>query len=192
MSGSFLKTIGTLGVACVMTVGIAMLVAAHDGTTLIPKPIEPVDLAHPYGGALETKSFHIGAASQVLFSVQTGRYGSKYGYVRLVETDDAVLLNGYGGASYVCENLLPFVQKNRLGERNLREMDRKLIAYRGQTVSANVLVPKFDQAPPLCGDMRWDSASKELYLGNKAVYFFAPSGKGYAGTLESWTGSDSQ
>jgi hypothetical protein len=83
-----------------MTLGIAECVAVRDNTPLIPKP---VDLQHPVGGSLETKSFHISPDSQVLASVQSGRHGSKYEYVRLVEKDDSVLLNGY---ETTCDGIL--------------------------------------------------------------------------------------
>ncbi|WP_434715935.1 hypothetical protein [Paraburkholderia sp. A3RO-2L] len=170
------------------SLGIGMLISISEGTDLFPKP---VDLRHPVNGVLETRTFHIGPDAQVLNSVQSGRHGTKYAYVRLVETDNAVLLNGVEGSDYVCRDLLnSVVQANRLNAYNLREMDRKLIAYRGQTIKATVLVPTFSTAPKLCDGMRWDPSSKEVYLGSKVVYFFAPSGAGYAGTLDSWQESN--
>jgi hypothetical protein len=181
------STLFLLFIGVAISLGIAMLISITQGADLFPKP---VDLQRPAGGALETRTFHIDADSQVLNSVQTGRHGSKYAYVQLMETREAVLLNGIEGSKYVCDDLLtPFVQKNQLYAYNLREMDRKLIAYRGETIKATVLVPTFDTVPKLCDGMHWDPTSKEVYLGNKVVYFFAPSGNGYAGTLDSWQAS---
>jgi hypothetical protein len=178
------KLLITLAVAGAMTFAIGEWFSVTRNEPLVA---QPVDLTHPIGGVFESVSFHLGRDSDVLAAVQSDRYGEKHSYVRLIETDDAVLLNGEEGAEFVCSDLLtPFVQKNRLGTYSLHEMDRKLLAHRGQTIQAAVLVPRFDTEPGLCDGMRWNPSSKEVYLNGKAVYFFVPSGKGYAGTLDSW------
>lgn len=178
------KFLITLAFGGVLTLAIGELYSVTRHVPLIPKP---VDLTHPSGGTFESVTFHIGHDSDVLASVQSDRYGTKYSYVRVVETDDALLLNGLEGSQFVCDDLLsPFVEDNRLGTYNLHEMDRKILAFHGQTITATVLVPRFDKEPPLCEGMKWDPSSKIVYLNNKAVYFFVPSGRNYAGTLDSW------
>lgn len=174
----------TLAFGACLTLAVAELTSV---TKHVPLVAKPVDLTHPAGGTFESVSFHIGPDSDVLAAVQSDRYGSKYSYIRLVETDDAVLLNGLEGSQFVCDDLLsPFVEENRLGTYNLHELDRKVLAYRGQTITATALVPKFDKEPNLCEGMTWDPSSKIVYLNKKAVYFFVPSGRNFAGTIDSW------